>query len=140
MQIGRYHEQLVRYYDAFPRHQIHVFLFDDLQRDALGTVQGIYRFLGIDPAFVPDFDTPHNIGGLPSSMFLEKVFTNKAIRSAVAPLISQRAVNWIRRLRTRNMRKPPPLPRELKQELTIGFREDIEKTSGLIGRSLAHWL
>ena len=140
MQIGRYYEQLKRYYDVFPRHQIHVFLFDDLQRDALGTVQGMYRFLGVDPTFAPDFDTPHNVGGVPASMFLEKMLTNKVIRSAVAPWASVRAVNWMRRLRTRNMRKAPPLSRALRGELTTHFRQDIEKTSELIQRDLKHWL
>jgi hypothetical protein len=140
MRIGRYHPQLQRYYDAFARSQLHVFLFDDLKTDALGTVQTMYRFLGIDPTFVPDLATPHNVGGLPASMFLEKLFTNKVIKSAVAPLVSSKTANWVRRLRAKNMRKPPSLPRQLKQELTAHFREDIERTSELIGRSLKHWL
>jgi hypothetical protein len=38
------------------------------------------------------------------------------------------------------MRKAPPLPPALKQELTGHFREDIGATSELIGRSLQHWL
>lgn len=139
MRIGRYHEQLARYFDAFPRGQIHVFLFDDLRRDALRTVQVIYRFLGIDPAFVPDFDTPHNIGGMPANMLLERFF-NSGIRAAVKPLVPKRTANWVRRLRARNMRQAPPLPAELKAELTHRFRDDIARTSELIGRSLEHWL
>ena len=140
MRIGRYHQQLKRYYDLFPRQQIHVFLFDDLSRNALATVQAMYRFLRVDPTFVPDFDTPHNIGGMPSSMMLEKMLTSRALRLAVAPWVSPRAVNWVRRLRTRNMRKAPPLPSELRRELTAHFRTDIERTSELIERSLTHWL
>jgi hypothetical protein len=48
--------------------------------------------------------------------------------------------NWIRRLRTRTMRPLPALPKELRAELTVHFREDILRTSELIGRSLNHWL
>ena len=39
MQISRYHEALSRYFDLFPREQIHVFLFEDLKADTLGSVR-----------------------------------------------------------------------------------------------------
>jgi hypothetical protein len=38
------------------------------------------------------------------------------------------------------MRKAPPLPPELRTELTSRLREDILSTSRLIGRNLDHWL
>jgi hypothetical protein len=140
MRISQYHPQLTRYFRVFPRQQIHLFLFDDFKRDALGTMQQIYRFLGVDTSFAPDFDTPHNVGGMPGSMLLERLFTNRAIRSALAPLVSAGAANWVRRLRTRNMRQAPALPSGLRQELTSYFRDDIRKTSDLIGQSLERWL
>ena len=140
MRIGRYHEQLTRYYEAFEREQIHIFLFDDLKRNPLRVMQEMYRFLGVEPGFVPDFATPHNVGGMPASKLLESVFTSRAIRSAVGSWMPTRAANWVRQLRTRNMRQAPPLPAELRQELTRQFRADIARTSELIGRSLEHWL
>ncbi|HEX3236564.1 MAG TPA: sulfotransferase [Gemmatimonadales bacterium] len=140
MRISRYHEQLTRYFDAFPGDQIHVGLFDDLKRDPVGFTQGVYRFLGIDPAFVPDVATPHAPGGLPVNRTLENFLTSRVIRYTVKPWLPVRAANWVRRLRTRNMRQAPPLPAELRQELTAQFREDITRTSQLIGRSLDHWL
>ena len=139
MKIGSYHEELSRYYELFPRDQIHVFLFDDLKRDTLAMVQGIYRFIGVDPAFVPDFDTPHNVGGMPASVLLERILTNRTIRAAVQPWMSTGAANWFRRLRTRSMRKAPSLPPALKAELRRQFHDDISRTSALIGRSLDHW-
>jgi hypothetical protein len=140
MEVSRYSAQLARYYEKFPRHQLHVFLFDDLKRSPVETVQGIYRFLEIDPAFVPDFETSHNVGGVPANRFLESVLTNRGIRAVVEPWIPRRAADWVRGLRTRNMRKAPPLPPELRLELTSRLREDIVTTSGLIGRNLDHWL
>jgi hypothetical protein len=140
MQISRYHEALSRYFDLFPREQIHVFLFDELKADALGCVRGVYGAVGVDPGFAPDLDTPHNIGGMPSNMTLEKVFTSGTLKKALEPLIPRRAADMARRLRTKNLRKAPRLPEELKAELAQHFRDDIEKTSQLIGRSLDHWL
>jgi len=102
-------------------------------------VQDVYRFIGVNPDFVPDFDAPHNVGGIPESRLLEGLFTNKHLKSVVQPWIPKRAANWVRRLRMRNMRQHPPLPAELRRELTSHFRADIKKTSELIGRSLDHW-
>jgi hypothetical protein len=139
MRIGRYHEQLSRYFDAFPADQICALLFDDLNRNPQRFVRETYQFLDVDPAFVPDFDTPHAAGGIPASVMLERLFTRGA-RSAIKPWVPKRAANWLRRLRGRSMRQAPRLPADLKKELTGHFRDDIAKTSELIGRSLQHWL
>ena len=140
MQISKYHEALSRYFDLFPREQIHVFLFEDLRADSLGCVRDIYRSVGVYPGFAPDLETPHNVGGMPSSRTLEKVFTSGSVRKAVEPWIPQRAADVARRLRTKNLKKAPPLPKELKAELSRHFRDDIGKTSELIRRNLDHWL
>jgi len=140
MQISMYHEALRRYFDVFPPDRIFVFLFDDLKADQAGLVRDIYRFLGADDGFVPDFGTPHNVGGMPASMLLERVFTNDPLRRAVDPWIPKRAADWARRTRTRNLRRSPRLPSELARELRERFREDIAKTAELIGRDLSLWL
>jgi hypothetical protein len=140
MQVGRYHEQLRRYYERFPREQLYVFLMGDMKRDALGLVQRLYRFVGVNPGFVPDFDTPHNVGGMPASPLLERVFTNRSLKKAIEPLMPKRAANLIRRLRTSSMREAPPLSPELKSQLTAPFRDEIRQTGDLIQRDLEHWL
>jgi hypothetical protein len=140
MRIGRYHEQLSRYFEAFPRRQIHVSLFDDLKRSPPELMRGVYRFVGVDEEFMPDFTTPHAIGGMPASRLVEGFLTSRAARMTIKPLIPTRAANWVKRLRARNMRKAPSLPADLKRELTGHFRDDIARTGELIGRSLDHWL
>jgi len=140
MQVSRYHAQLERYYAAFPRSQIHVSLFDDLRRNPLDLVREVYRFVGVDPSFSPDFGTPHAIGGLPTSRLLEALLTNRAVHSVVKPLMPTGAANWVRRMRARNLKKAPPLPPELRRELTNHLRDDIARTADVIGRSLDHWL
>ncbi len=139
MKISKYYEQLSRYYDAFPADQIRVVLFDDLRRSSTGFVQDVYRFLDVDPAFVPDFATPHAPGGIPASTVLEGLFLRSA-RSPVKTWVPKPAANWFRRLRGRTMRQAPHLPAELKKQLTGHFYDDIAKTSTLIGRNLDHWL
>ena len=140
MRIGMYHEMLMPYYDAFGHERIHVFLFDDLRRAPGDVARELYAFLEVDPGFRPDLETPHNIGGVPSNMAVERVLTSHALRRAVEPLVPTRAANWVRRVRTRNLQKAPPLPRELRAELLEVFRDDILKTSELVGRDLGAWL
>jgi Sulfotransferase family len=140
MQVSRYHQQLSRYFAAFPRDQIHVIVFDDLKTNPAGVVQDVYRAVGVDPGFTPDLDTPHAAGGMPASRLLEGFFTASAISKAVRPWVPKQATNWVKRLRSRNLRQAPPLPKDLKRELTRPFHEDIRKTSELIGRDLQHWL
>jgi hypothetical protein len=140
MRIGRYHEMLSRYFDLFPREQIHVFLFDDLKRAPANVVRDVYAFVGVDPAFSPDLQTPHNVGGLPGSMLLERFLTSNVIRRAVEPLVPKRAADRVRRLRTQNLRHAPPLPASMRAEMARHFRDEVVKTSELIGRSLDGWL
>ena len=140
MQIGKYYELLSRYCDVFPRRQMHVFLFDDLKRNSKDVAQAVFRFLAVDPSFVPDLATPHNIGGLPTSFTIEKFLTNKTLKAAAKSWLPRRAANWVRRLRTANLQSAPPLPTQLRAELTRHFHDDIVKTAELIGRDLDDWL
>lgn len=140
MQVSRYHDQLARYFELFPRERIHVLLFDDIRKSAAEAAQGVYGFLGVDPAFRPDTATPHAAGGVPASPALEGLLTRSALSTMLRRWMPTGAANWVRRLRARTLRKAPALPPELRRELTSYFRDDIARTSKLIGRSLDHWL
>jgi hypothetical protein len=139
MRIGCYYRQLARYFEAFPRQQLHVFLYEDLKQDPLQVIQQLYRLVGVDPEFTPDLQTPHNVGGIPASRLVESLFKTQLTRT-LQPWIPKRVGNWVKSIRTRNMREAPPIPHDLRQKLTNHFRDDICRTSELIGRNLDHWL
>jgi hypothetical protein len=63
--MGLYHEQLTRYYDAFDLDNIKVYLYHDFRTDPLGVLRDVFRFLGVDEAFVPDISARHNASSLP---------------------------------------------------------------------------
>lgn len=140
MRIGRYHEMLAPYFEVFPRRQIHAYVFEDMKANSLEIVRDIYRFVGVDPDFRPDLNTPHNVGGVPARMAVEKLLTSKRLRALVEPLVSESFVNLARRIRTKNLRKPPPLPEEMRAHMVDSFRDDIMATQGLLDLDLAHWL
>lgn len=141
MKTSLYHDALRRYFDAFPAERIHILLFDDLRRDALGAVQDIYRFLGVRPDFEPNLGTPYNVGGLPSRMWLERMFhVGARVRNQVEPLLPRRLTDRLRKLRAANMRRAPSLPADIHARLLAFFAADIIDTARLIGRSLDAWL
>jgi hypothetical protein len=140
MRIGRYHDLLARYYDEFDRSRIHIYLFDDMRSDPRSVVASLYRFLEVDERFVPDFETPHNVGGVPTSMALEKLVPRGALKATVERWVPRRVASWVRRLRTANLQPPPPLPAELRARLMDQFRDDIHKTGELTEKDLSAWL
>ncbi len=140
MRVSRYHDALLRYFDLFPRERIHVFLFDELKREPRRVMAEIYRFLGVDAAFTPDFATPYNTGGLPANRLLERAFNLRALKNAVEPWLPKPVMNGLRRIRASNLQKAPDLPAELRTRLAEHFRDDIARTSTLIGRPLDGWL
>ena len=45
--MGRYGEQLQRYFKCFDKEQIKVIFYEDIQLDPLATVQDLYQFIGV---------------------------------------------------------------------------------------------
>lgn len=140
MRIGMYHEMLSRYFEVFPRRSIHVYRFEELKVDSLRVVQDVYRFLNVDSRFRPDLKTPHNVGGVPSRMGIERLLTHKRLRTIAEPLVPRAWANAIRRLRTSNLQPAPPLPKEMRAAMNDVFREDIDRAEQLLGFDLSDWL
>jgi hypothetical protein len=50
---GLYYPQVKRYIATFPADQIHLIIFEEFVKEPLQHVQQIFRFLDVDPSFVP---------------------------------------------------------------------------------------
>ncbi len=146
--MGFYHEQLSRYYEAFGPEQIGVYLYEDLESDPAGVLRDVYGFLGVDPSFTPDVSARYNVSGLPKSKGLHAahafLLKPNPIKTVLKPLfpkkLRRRLVEAsLNALRNRNLVKPP-FPEEVRRDLVEGYREDVLKLQGLIGRDLSAWL
>lgn len=71
-QVVDYATQLRRYYEVFPRNQVHVVLFDELRRDTAGAYRRLLEFLEVDPGFTPDFEVrnPNKVARSPRTQRL----------------------------------------------------------------------
>ena len=137
---GFYHAQLKRYFDAFDRRQIKVYLYEDLSADPVGVIQDIFRFIGVDEAFVPEMSVKPNVSGVPRNRTLHALLTRpQRIKAVLQPHLPAGVLRLASDLRDRNLAKPQLAP-EVRRQMIEMYREDILKLQDLIDRDLSKWL
>lgn len=139
-QTSLYHPRLLRYFERFGRERIKVAIFEDLAADARAVLRGIHKFLGVDLAFETDVATQHNRAAVPKHPALNAVFfkTAQRLHELLPPKL--RNTGLAGRVHRRMLKPPPPLPPEIRARMLEHFRDDIARTSALIGRDLSFWL
>jgi len=132
---GRYATQLTRYFDHFPREQIHIHLTEDLGTDPAGVARSTAGFLGVpDEAWVAKVreTTWHrNPAQVPRLRWLQRL---------VYPV--RQHLPWLQYLvnavNLKDVRYPPMAPRT-RARLRRELNDEIESLERLIGRNLAAW-
>lgn len=139
--IGRYAEQLERYYALFPAEQIQIYLYDDLQSKPERLVHDIFQFLNVDPGFQPPVFTRLNISGKKKSKAIDQLLNDKnPLKQALKPLLPIRFRKQLAdQVRTFNYQKSE-CPDKIRIRLHNQLKDDILRTQDLIGRDLSHWL
>jgi hypothetical protein len=140
--LGFYYDQLQPYYKTFSREQIHVYLFEDLQRNSNDLLRSIFGFLSVDETFKPNTSEKPNVSGIPKSKWLQKILikTDDPVKNCIKrffPHDLRRVL--VKRMKRMNLKKPS-IPNDIRNELTNIYREDILKLQDLIDRDLSHWL
>jgi hypothetical protein len=140
--VSFYYEQVKAYIDVFDKERVLVILHDDLVSDTRGEIERIFRFLSVDPLFIPDTTIKHNVSLIPRnkkihSLLLKPNLYNTALKKVLPRKIYK---ELLEELKNRNLVKPPKLPVEDRIKLTPIFREDILKLQDLIQRDLSSWL
>jgi hypothetical protein len=142
---GLYYDQLERYFGAFPREQVRVYLYEDLSDAPINTVQDAFRFLKVDDSFVPDVSLRRNVSGRPKNKTLDGLLRRQGRIKHAAKVYLPARMRWrlskaFDDLKTRNLVEPPPLKSKVRQQLARVYREDILKVQDLIQRDLSAWL
>lgn len=143
-QIPRYSEQLQRYFDQFGRERVRIILFDDLKRSPERVYSETLEFLGVDPAFAPDFGV-HNASAPTPDSWAYRVWKASTLRYRIRSLAPQRLYDAIRANRRRRLaraaRRSPraPLDTRLRFELANRFSDEISRLEELIDRDLSSW-
>lgn len=141
LMIGKYYEQLKRYYDVFPAEQIKIFLFDDYKNNPEQTVKEMFEFLGVNSELEIDTSQKANEGGVPKLKKLNYLLNQSGV------------ISWAKNNLPRSWREPfkklmyntkkqdmPRMTEQERQYLVDYYREDILQLEKLIQKDLQNWL
>ena len=135
---GLYAAQIERYLTVFPKQQVKVIFFDDLERTPLTVIQDVYAFLGVEASFEPSV-IHYNSSRFPLSVKLQYALGRNLDRSATGTLGPIRG-----RLFTANMHlgrlRPRALAEDTRRRLRDAYRDDIARLSVLLNRPLGNWM
>ena len=137
---GFYYDRLKRFFDIFPRHQVHIIIFEDFRGDPAKVVTNLFDFLGVDANFGPDTSIRHNPAAIPKSRLMNRIFYNSALIRKAKSVLPESVQGMVKRVRQMNLRTPPPFPADLRAKLLKLYRQDILKLEGLLDRDLSMWL
>jgi hypothetical protein len=139
LEYGHYTGQIRRYFDHFPRSQIHICFYDDLQRAPQQLMSQLYGFLGVDPQFNADLSRRHNEPRIPRYLRTTRVLKKLGVWPHLGRLAPQalRSRMGARMFQPRAALQMEPADRVF---LTEYYRDEINSLSQLLERDLTPWL
>lgn len=135
-----YYERLKRWYELFPREQIHVIVFEEFAADPARTMREMLAFLGVDASVPIDTSAKHNTAAAPRSVFWTRMANRTAAFAARYAPKSLRRRGLGHRIVRSTLRPPDAYPPEVRRRLLDAYRDDITATAALIGRDVPAWL
>jgi len=140
--MGRYHDQLCRYFDHFKQEQIRIFLFEDIINDIAAIIHEVTDLIGLEPHEYNFDQQERNASGVARIWVLSRLVNwilgyKATINKVISPKLTHRALQLFRSV---NIRKDDlDIPDGLRDRLYLSFETDIAKTEQLIGRNLNAW-
>lgn len=139
--VGRYAEQLTRWFEHTSPERFHILLHDDLRSDPVAALRDVFRFLDVDPNVEVDTTLERNVSGVPKSRALQRMLSRPhpvkdAAKRLLPPAVKDRLVTWLRR---RNVGDKPALDAATASRLRARFDDDVAKLEELLGRDLTGW-
>ncbi len=132
-----YAESTERFLEYFGPEDMRVYLFEEMIRDPQAALQGIFRFLGVDPDFRIASSEPRHKSGAPRSRLLAAAVNSPTLRKIARKLLPG---GFVAKLGTRatelNTGAKPVLDERSRQFLLDKTRQDRARLKSLLGRSL----
>lgn len=155
---GFYYAQLKEWLAVYPREKLLILISEDIKKDPVKFIQGVYRFLGIDPNFIPPSVNGEVNWAATNAFIIPKLnFTiikvkrflfhhPKLFRPFVVTARFLKLNKLTEKVRQANCRKTgrkrqekPIMPEKTRQYLQETYREDIKNLEKLIDRDLSFW-
>jgi len=140
--IGRYSAQVARYFDAFPREQVLVLIFDDFAADTPAVYRQVLEFLELNTEFSPDFSV-RNVSKPVGTLGINRFFAarpglRRAINATIGITRRKQLVDMLAKI-AGSRRRTAELSPGLRAQLQTLFLPDVEQLSELLNRDLTHW-
>ncbi len=141
---GRYYEQLEQYLKYFKREQMLVLIYEDIRKDPVAFMSGIYKFLGIDSTFVSSMVNEEiNVARTPKHVFVDRVMhhISEGLRKSgfdkfVHFVRKSGLPDLVRNMNTKPKEKTTHTKSYDRDALRVYFKDDVIKLGTLVGRDM----
>lgn len=147
---GLYFEQISKLYELIDKNQLHIVLYEDISTNPEKVTTDLFKFLEVDPKFIPTFRSFNNTGKI-RSKWIQKIgfgdgpIRNFFVRKVFRAFLSEEKWAKLRFLiihaNTKNTKSDytNQLNKDFLDELNQFFKSDIESLELLLKRDLSHW-
>lgn len=135
LELGKYAEQLQRYYELFSAEQIHVVLFEEYVTGPQAELGKICKFLGVHEVFQFDTESKKNAASLPRNKALNQALVQSGIMSGAKKLVPRRFRQGLAKVLYSD-KDLPEMSAEESDHLRSYYAEEVQKTGHLIKRDL----
>ncbi|KAB2815974.1 sulfotransferase [Phaeocystidibacter marisrubri] len=134
LELGKYGEQLERWYANFPRHQIHIIQFEDLVEDQQKVWNELCSFLNVS-IFALESKVHENSGGIPKFPRLNAALRSSGLVRGTMRLLPEKMKNRLKSNLT-DHQASIQIDEDRWREY---YLNDIQRLEGLSGLSLDRW-
>ncbi len=139
----RYADQLARFFERFPREQMLIRLYEDLEQDPDRLMAEMLEFIGVRSGFRPDTGQKLNAGGVPKNRaFQDFLMQPNPVTRAIGLVVPKR-LRWAIRDRLAAVNLKPAeggMPDAARAILSDRLGDQITRLGPMIGRDLSGWL
>lgn len=148
---GFYFKNLSPFYKIFPRENIKVYLYEELNNHSQEVLKDIFKFLNVSTDFIPDLTIRYNQSGIIKNKFLDSLYGQEGIMGAGLKKLFPKSIvenlkknsfiqKTINDLRGKNLEKPKFDPKMRQWLSNDVYGNDIRQLQELIGKDLSPWL
>jgi len=138
---GKYGEQLQKYLKYFPLKTFHIINFENINLDPQQTIKDTYKFLNVDPEFIPSLLNHHwtKATNLPEHInpVIKKIFYTSKYATFIRRVLRKLSFKQIQLYRSFS---PTSLDITLKKALTKYYDEDIQLLTSITNTDFSSWL
>ncbi|SLN74402.1 Sulfotransferase domain protein [Pseudooceanicola marinus] len=145
IQRSRYAGQVTRYFELFPREQVHVLFFEELIADPEPHLAALLRFLGVDDSLAAELAqtdksnaaaTYRSAGVYNAGVGLARALRNNPLTSGLAKTLKNAGVYDRIKGMNRKEEAYAPLSEADRAALVAAFRDDVGRLEGVLHRAV----